>query len=759
MKLGKYEVSLAKQPKPKIVGTEQGSSGSPVNGYFELESMLGKIRNPNIKQIMDMIDNDGTAQALYNFITFPVEASDWHLVPDPEDVVVSKDSEGNKIEDHPQSDFVESALRNPQHKGGMSTPFSLVISDMLLAVAQGFRFFEIVYKINEQGMVVFQKVVSREANDIDIQTDDTGGFNGITQQVMRDGKSIKVTIDLQFCFLFTYKKQRNKLKGASAFRAAFYHYDKKHRLYYLQNQQAQGAALGIKTLTAPDGAKQEDRDANLSAVDKMAVRPTIALPFGWGLTVTQPSKGLDMQPSIDGHDIQMARSVLAQGLLQGNSSQSSGGSYSLGEVHFDSFMLGVLGLMNNIEEHINAFLISKLIDLNFDKPLYPTFKFNPPNDDVSELLREGFKSLIAKGAVPKWVANGMSDKVAERLEIERPEDDGVSADDNDYIGITNTPANPALSRYHEHSKKKDSQRKLDSSDWWREVTAVETKVQFTKIEKQANDAELTILDSLRDEFDAIKAETGKLLEPILKGEDPANALDEFVLPDFDKLQTIMQDGAVDTYGKAKTQAADEISKKAPANKPASKELINQHVKGIIEKQQSDLLFSVKTKVTDAVRKNLLAKVELDWKSILNETLDLFDVFFDDKETLTVNSLITFAINIGRDDVFQENSNDIYGYQYSALLDDAVCPICEDLDGSIATPEEYYNTIWMPPIHFNCRCIWVAIMKDEAEKPDFTGIPTSPGGADAPSLSKDHTDGAFEIYLSKGAEALWQQKRR
>ena len=58
---------------------------------------------------------------------------------------------------------------------------------------------------------------------------------------------------------------------------------------------------------------------------------------------------------------QMARSMLAHGMLQGNSSQSSGGSYSLGQVHFDVFMLGELALMASIEEHITAFLISKLL--------------------------------------------------------------------------------------------------------------------------------------------------------------------------------------------------------------------------------------------------------------------------------------------------------------------------------------------------------------------------------------------------------------
>jgi len=78
-----------------------------------------------------------------------------------------------------------------------------------------------------------------------------------------------------------------------------------------------------------------------------------------------------------------------------------------------------------------------------------------------------------------------------------------------------------------------------------------------------------------------------------------------------------------------------------------------------------------------------------------------------------------------------------GYQYSAILDEVVCAVCEDLDSSVVDEATYYSTKWMPPIHFNCRCIWVAIMNDEEDKPDFTGLPDAPGGTTEPSLSHSH----------------------
>lgn len=764
---GGKSLQLSRQKPPKTTGIEQGSAGTSAAGYFDGEMSLSRIRNPSISQIMQMIDNDGTAQMLYSVLTFPVQAIDWHLDPDPEDVVKTVLPDGTTKETHPQADFVEACLRNPEHKGGMSTPFSLILADIAMAVAQGYRFFEIVYKINDQGQIVFKKIAAREAKEITILSDETGGFAGVKQIVKRGEKTVEVTIDLPYCFLYTYRKERNKLKGASALRPAFYHYDKKHRLYYLQNQQAQVNAMGFKVLDSPDGAVEKDRSANLAAVDKMAVRPSVALPFGWKLNIAQPARGLDLQPAIDGQDTQMARSVLAQGMLLGNQSSNAGGSYALANSHQDVLTMSTIAFMSTIEEHITSFLISKLIDYNFDKPLYPTFKFNDLGDETTELLSEAFKSLIAKGAVPNWVARGISDKVAAATEIERPEEDGIAPDDDDYIGLTNSPSQPGLqsgdTTQQQSKKKVASSFSTAKSEWWRELTAAEAKVQFAKIEKQADKSEASLFEDIKPVIEKISADATTRLKPLLEAKG-AKALDGFELKYGNDLQKVFNTHMLNMYSDAKTGAADEIKKPAPGNKQSSKDLIAVHAQGVVDKQLSDLMFGITTTVTDAVRKNLLDKTELSVGQILASIAALFNDFYEEKEELTSSSLISFALNIGRDDVFQKYDKDIYGYQYSAILDDVVCPVCEDLDGSVVEPAVYYSTIWVPPIHFNCRCIWVAIMNEEEEKPPFKDIPEAPGGTTSPSLSTGHDENSlsaaaeYQLYLNKQTEASWLKRR-
>ena len=46
-----------------------------------------------------------------------------------------------------------------------------------------------------------------------------------------------------------------------------------------------------------------------------------------------------------------------------------------------------------------------------------------------------------------------------------------------------------------------------------------------------------------------------------------------------------------------------------------------------------------------------------------------------------------------------------------------------MDGKIIGVNDKAFSIYRPgSVHFHCRCIWVAIMKEEENPPPFTGIP-------------------------------------
>ena len=103
----------------------------------------------------------------------------------------------------------------------------------------------------------------------------------------------------------------------------------------------------------------------------------------------------------------------------------------------------------------------------------------------------------------------------------------------------------------------------------------------------------------------------------------------------------------------------------------------------------------------------------------------------DRTASVMTATTIFAI---RNDVFKSIEEPIYSYLYSAVLDINTCPVCSDLDGMNLTEENYSKTQWIPPIHHLCRCVWVAILERERDKPRRTPSRQTAGGAKRPPFT-------------------------
>ena len=110
----------------------------------------------------------------------------------------------------------------------------------------------------------------------------------------------------------------------------------------------------------------------------------------------------------------------------------------------------------------------------------------------------------------------------------------------------------------------------------------------------------------------------------------------------------------------------------------------------------------------------------------------FTSFLNSSVGLGIGVSLAGSLNLGRGDSFGA-SDDIDRMQYSAILDNRTTAMCTSLDSSVVTYEEYLATVWIPPVHFNCRSIWVAILKDDDFKPAYRAIPKAPGGYAEPQL--------------------------
>ena len=783
MRIGRININLARQSKPKT-DDEVGTSAATANGAASL-LFNGEVINTDkitVSDLVKMRQEDGTASALYNIMTLPIMANPFSIEADPEDV------------DGVQAAFVKEALTRPSYKGGMSTPFSLVIADALRAVLEGYRLFEKVWTINEDGKLVYRKIASRDNSTLKILSDDRGGFNGVKQEAYIGGKFQTVIIPRDKCFLFTFGKEKNWLVGESAFRAAYYHYDKKHRLYYLAHQAVQQFAISPKLGIAPPKATQDDIDNAVAALDEFGTNSSAALPNGWTMADVRNGGRIDPLTLIDHHDAAMARSILAHFIMLG--SGGSTGSWALSSDQSDMFILALRGLMDNLEEHITAYIVADLINYNFEVPHYPKFKFADLTTATTNIVKDTFSKVLDKdpGKVPDYVIEGVVQRMAELLEIEVPKDvpdtskvadttaiQSVAGAIDQTAEIAKQALNGAqigslldvvnqiatgqlpfdtgrqtliaafpflseaeidkiLSPVKDFTPKPQLSRKsrhfLADERWKRALTPAETKVNFSSLQKKFITLETEFEDAAKPIWDKIKADTLARVEKLLESQD-YTAIQDIEINYADEYRGAIVDSMMAAYNYAKVGAADEMDVKAPATPKETKDMITAQAQQTVDKQFAELKFEVVNAVTTAQRKaQLSTTVDLSITDVIGSIGTIIGTYYDSKIGITAGLLTTIGVNIGRDDVFKSNAKKISRYQYSALLDDATCAICEDLDGKVLDEQQYKDTVWSPPIHFNCRCIWVAILEDETDQPDITGFPDEPGGTTEPSLS-DH----------------------
>lgn len=733
MKIPFTKLELAK-PTPPQTGVEVGTSAS---GAFP--SILGdefidtsKVKAADYKK---MLDSDGTVQALYNTIVMPILGSNWTIEPD-EDT-----PEGRK-----QTEWVEDSLRTPPHKGGMSTPFDLVLAQALRGVVEGFSAFEKVLDVKD-GRIVFRKIAWRDPTSLTIRTDDRGGFNGFKQRAYIASKFDEVIIPLNRSFLYTYGKEFHNLKGRSAFTAAYLHYDKKRRLYYLLEQQAQSDALKIKVVKGKEKASQPELDATVEAVDELGFKATVGLPHGYDLDALNQAGALDLMPAIEHHNAEMARSVLAMFILLGTGSKT--GSYSLSQDQSDFFIQALMSIRKTIENHITSYLISDLYAYNFEKPIYGSFKFEDITDSTIELLKQVFVKLTEKDRLPQDVIDGVVKKVADKLDIDMETLDKAASGKEDKV----TPEEQVDPVPVENASK----IRFSTDGWRRELTPAEQKVNFTGLEKKINTLESEYERNIKPVYDSLKKEATLRLNKYLEDKDYDKITEKGLFDENIRNQytRVIKESGMEAYIYGKNGASDELGVKAPATPKESKDFFRDNAVSIADKQFADLAFKLTAKVAEARRKDQLSKkgAEFSIGDIIAAVNDIFAGFYDDVVNITSAAVVAMGINKGRKDVFDDNASDISLYQYSAILDTKTCPTCDELDGSIVDEKGYKDTTFDPPVHHYCRCIWVAILKDELDQPTVTGMPTRPGGIDEPLLNRVIAEKVEELSKKAVDEAV------
>ena len=406
-------MTTKKFSEPRPVLSELGKPNLD-DGSFVFNNKL--LNNPqvNVKDMHNMFKIDGQVSGLWRLLTTPLRSSKMKIT--------RPNSRAKR-----ETKFIEEVFFSNSQELGMNNYFSNVLSTIMRMLIDGWSPHEIVWKI-VNGEVRVKKLAYRSIKNTEIKIDRYGEIESYTQKNdMYNGfqyHSVEIPSDKMLHFVFG--AEWNTIFGRSLFLQSYYHYDKKHKLYYLAHMNHQIRALRLRILKSPQADPPERVEEVAKHVAKLGFNSTINLPDGYELTLPDLGSGdIDFLALIHHHDVQMSKSILSQVLDVGL--ESGSGSFNLSDTHLDIFLMNLGLIANSISNVINKDLIPKMIDWNFGTGFYPRLEFLPFDRQDKKFLANLFIRVAGSRTI------NISPEL--KIEIEKQISDLLKAD-IDFENIT-----------------------------------------------------------------------------------------------------------------------------------------------------------------------------------------------------------------------------------------------------------------------------------------------------------------------------------
>ncbi len=725
-----------------------GDSGTRMLHGIITEEYNSQLQGVQGIRIYDeMRKSDGTVRAAILVTTLPIRRAQWFVNP------ANEDQESKNI-----ANFVEHALFDWLE----DMTWDDVIRQALLMVAFGVMLFEKVYTIkNADGKdwVTLQKLAPRLPKSI-LQWELPDRTFGI-QQIRQDG--VLANIPGSKLLIFVNEREGDNWWGTSMLRAAYKHWYYKNNFYKIDAVAFERQGLGIPKITMPQGYTENDERKAVQAMQNLRANenaflllpPNYAAEFmNMGSSTTR-----DPQNSIEHHNKEILQSVLAQ-FLELGATKSGSGSRALSQDHSDLFLKAEEAIANTIIGVINKDLIPELVDLNFDNvKTYPVLDYSGITKVDMAALGEAYSNLVTAGAITPTdddqqyirAALGLPPRSQEDIEAAANGDPSME-EQADHVDIEDTgeadPAGPPADPNADPKakvdkaatqakkpkqtpkqnaqvdkaatdKKKASELKKKFGDGkgfqsWRPLTFAEKKVSWANIEDAMSSMEddftasaQELLGQAKDQFMA------ELHKALTDGDTKAVAALEVAFES--QYKTLLKDAMKKAYEYGKTNVGTEIGVATPPNSADSLANIDLLADTIAAKTMGDIEAKAKLSATTALKQDtptLQASGSID--SNLEEVIDK-------AVDNTAGTIIAQSINNGRNDVFQRNADKIQSIMRSEILDDVTCNFCLSADGLVFGIDDPWATVDI--FHTNCRGINVAILNDEQDPPEETGVPS------------------------------------
>lgn len=704
VRIGPLRISLAERRKPTqeaVLPGEIGHVGAAIFSQFVDHEYLPELRWPRSLRVYDrMRRSDGQIQALLLALELPIRATRWYVEPAsqaPRDVEIAE--------------FVEDNLFS-----GLVNTWDDTLRLILTMFAYGHSVFELVYTVGNDGYLRWHKWGERPQRTLtQFLPDAEGDLGAITQQT----PDRLVTLPADKLVWFTHRQEAGDPRGVSVLRGAYKHWFIKDFIYKIVNIGIEQEYVGIPWAQVPTNLP-DDLKATLEEILASLTQGEKAwfyLPEQIGINRYQSQRDQqNILPYIEHHDTMIARSVLAQFITLG---QGDVGSYALSEDHSNLFLQTLDATARYIAGVVNRHAIPKLVAANWATDQYPRLVNDRiGNRDLGAYI-EAIKSLTA-GYRPLILPDEpLEDYLREFLGL--PERDPDRAPDGVIVPRPATPVPPTPQATPAEREEGDELEQVargttqlaEPLRWRRDLTPWEQRINLTELNDLFLSAEKKLVAEGVPRIAAILDPIWPRVSEILRSGDLAGLtkltvengpLAEWLAAFYTEIMSAAATGAAGELG----VAVPSVSGAVAARTAGAAEVLAQTATDAV-------LSKIKVEVMAAMQKG----VPLDPAAIAESLLETAREQATRALTGQAGGQVNAAVNTGRDLAGQLAG--VARAQYSAILDDRTCDLCEYLDGMIIDTDDPDYEKFQPPLHHYCRCIWALILPEEEPQPEVTWV--------------------------------------
>lgn len=514
-----------------FIPTRDAAGRTASEEFQEVLRGEGEDFGPTVRQLIAMRRMDGQARALYRLLTLPIRAA-------LRTATIKPTGDGEE-----EAAFIHDAFYMPPQAGGMTVTFQRFMSQLLQGLFDGFSAFEKVYWIPESGplagKITLKKLAHRPADTVSFIVDKTGGFAGIRQRTFHYQKTIDVFIPKERAFYYAAQEEEQKFYGVSFFQSAFYHYDKKARLYFTAHIAAQRAAVGTRVGTVPTTATKAAKTEFAQSMSNMSLAQWMMMPEGFKVDVIKEAGSFEFLNFINHHNSQMSKSVLAQFFdKEQGAGQGETSLVNFGQPGDEMFNLMLRAIMDDIAAQINLYIIPALIDFNFRDGKYPKFVWGSLTDEQRAAIAKTFDKIANQQTLTPEFIRALEEKQAEEFgleldydEIEAREEEEAAAEAQTVAQQPASGSSAGLGSIGDEDQAPGSSgiEGVVSPEAWSSLDDFEESLGIEEVADEDNDdfeEQLTL--TVLDDFEAIMSLSGLSLD-IEKEEDNLLSLAQSLL--------------------------------------------------------------------------------------------------------------------------------------------------------------------------------------------------------------------------------------